>query len=61
MTYKLDMNIDYNGKYFNIDFINGKAETDNINIVNYFKRHNMTVEEKVVKTTKKNTKNKEED
>ena len=63
MTYLLDMKKDYSGKYFGLDFTNGKSETSDICIVNYFKRHGMSVEEKITvekpvnkpKTAKKNT------
>lgn len=50
--YKLYLN-NYTGKYLNCDFENGVAKTDNINVVNYFKRHNLKFEEE--KTTKTQT------
>lgn len=53
--YKLYLN-DYTGKYLNCNFENGIAETDNINIVNYFKRHNLKFELKEENTEPKKKK-----
>lgn len=42
--YKLYLK-DFTGLYLNCEFKDGISETDNINIVNYFKRHNLKYEE----------------
>jgi hypothetical protein len=62
--YKLFLD-DFNGLYLNCEFKDGISQTDNINIVNYFKRHNLKYQEikpqaAVKKTTKKTNKVKED-
>jgi hypothetical protein len=35
----------FSGKYLNCDFVDGVAQTDNKNVIAYYKRHNMKYEE----------------
>ena len=41
--YKIYLN-NFTGKYLKCDFVNGVAQTDNENVIAYYKRHNMKYE-----------------
>lgn len=67
--YKIYLN-NFTGKYLGCQFTNGVSTTDNENVINYYKRHNLKFEkieeakevekEPVKKTTKKTNKSKED-